>query len=199
MTINNFTYNTWTIIDETRKGSSNCSWGPNVTHMQTIFAKQTWEYEYLTALSNSVIYVSMTMTYDTWIISIGDIMICSVFGINTTSDISKLLYFLFQLVKDPTRIGNILDMVFVTSFGIVYDQKVGLPFSDHNSISMLLSRKSFSGRKSQKLSYHLRRQTGIISGIFYITLHGIVLLWMLTKIVYVYMGCMVWFVLSAVN
>ena len=88
--------------------------------------------------------------------------------------------FLFQLVKDPTRNGNILDMVFVTSLGIVYDQKVGLPFSDHNSISMLLSRKSFSGRKSQKLSYHLRRQTGIISGIFYITLHGIVLLWILT-------------------
>ena len=88
--------------------------------------------------------------------------------------------FLFQLVKDPSRNGNILDMVFVTSLGIVYDKKVGLPFSDHNSISMLLSRKSFFGRKSQKLSYHLRGQTGIISGIFYITLHGIVLLWILT-------------------
>ena len=24
-----FTYNTWIIIDETRKGSSHCSWGPN--------------------------------------------------------------------------------------------------------------------------------------------------------------------------
>ena len=65
--------------------------------------------------------------------------------------------FLFQLVKDPTRNGNILDLVFVTSLDLVYDLKVGLPFSDHNSISMLLSRKSFSGRKSQKLSYSFKK------------------------------------------
>lgn len=56
--------------------------------------------------------------------------------------------FLFQLVKDPTRNGNILDLVFVTSLDLVDDLKVGLPFSDHNSISMLLSRKSFFERKS---------------------------------------------------
>ena len=65
--------------------------------------------------------------------------------------------FLFQLVKDPTRNGNILDLVFVTSLDLVYDLKVGLPFSDHNSISTLLSRKSFSGRKSQKLSYSFKK------------------------------------------
>ena len=34
--------------------------------------------------------------------------------------------FLFQLVKDPTRNGNILDLVFVLSFDLVYDLKVGL-------------------------------------------------------------------------
>ena len=80
------------MIDETRKGSSHCSWGPNVAQIQTIFAKEMGEYEYLTALSNSVIYVSMT-TYDTWIISIGNIAwFVVIFGINTTSDISKLLY-----------------------------------------------------------------------------------------------------------
>ena len=65
--------------------------------------------------------------------------------------------FLFQLVNDPTRNGNILDLVFVTSLDLVYDLKVGLPFSDHNSISTLLSRKSFSGRKSQKLSYSFKK------------------------------------------
>ena len=35
--------------------------------------------------------------------------------------------FLVQLVKDPTRNGNILDLVFVTSPDLVYDLKVSLP------------------------------------------------------------------------
>ena len=65
--------------------------------------------------------------------------------------------FLFQLVKDPTRNGNILDLVFVTSLDLVYDLKVSLPFSDHNLISMLLSRKSFPGRKSQKLNSSFKK------------------------------------------
>ena len=71
--------------------------------------------------------------------------------------LSDIIYdnFLFQLVKDPTRNANILILVFVASLDPVYDLKVGLPFSDHNSISMLLSRKSFPGRKSQKLSYSI--------------------------------------------
>ena len=70
----------------------------------------------------------------------------------------KLIHdnFLFQLVKDPTRNGNILDLVFVLSFDLVYDLKVGLPFSDHNSISVLLSRKPSPGGKSQKLSYSFK-------------------------------------------
>ena len=55
--------------------------------------------------------------------------------------------FLFQLVKDPTRNGNILDLVFVLSFDLVYDLKVGLPFSDHNSISMLLSGETVPWRE----------------------------------------------------
>ena len=65
--------------------------------------------------------------------------------------------FLFQIVKDPTRNRNILYLVFVTSLDLVYDLKVGLPFSDHNSISMILSRKSFPGGKSQKLSYSFKK------------------------------------------
>ena len=43
------------------------------------------------------------------------------------------------------------------SLDLVYDLKVGLPFSDHNWISKLLSRKSFPGRKSQKLSYSFKK------------------------------------------
>ena len=65
--------------------------------------------------------------------------------------------FLFQLVKDPTRTGNILDLVFVMSLDLVYDLKVRLPFSDHNSISMLLLRKSIPGQTSQKLSYCFKK------------------------------------------
>ena len=69
--------------------------------------------------------------------------------------VSFILYttILFQLVKDPTHNGNILDLVFVMSLDLGYDLKVGLPFSGHNSISMVLSRKSFPGGKSQKFNY----------------------------------------------
>ena len=45
--------------------------------------------------------------------------------------------FLFQLFMDPTRNGNILHLVFVTSLDLLYDLRVVLPFSRHNSISIL--------------------------------------------------------------
>lgn len=65
--------------------------------------------------------------------------------------------FLIQQVKDPTRNGNILDLVFVMSLDLVYNLKVVVHFSDHNSISILLLRKSLSGRKSQKSSYSFKK------------------------------------------
>ena len=100
--------------------------------------------------------------------------------------------FLFQLVKDSTRNGNILDLVLVLSFDLVYDLKVGLPFSDPKSISMLLSRKQFPGRKSQKLSYSFKKADWDDLRILF-TLHSMALCF------YAYwhrssMGCMVWFV-----
>ena len=75
--------------------------------------------------------------------------------------VSFILYttILFQLVKDPTHNGNILDLVFVTSLDLGYDLKVGLPFSGHNSISMVLSRKSFpeGNRRSLTIDWdHVR-------------------------------------------
>ena len=63
--------------------------------------------------------------------------------------------------------------MFVTSLDLVYDLKVGLPFSDHNSISILLWRKSFPGRKSQKLSYSFKKAAWDHFRIFFMTLHGI--------------------------
>lgn len=65
--------------------------------------------------------------------------------------------FLFQLVKDLICNGNILDLVFVMFFDLVYDLKVGLFFFDYNLIFMLLLRKLFFERKLQKLSYLFKK------------------------------------------
>ena len=46
--------------------------------------------------------------------------------------------FLTQLVNEPTRESNILDLVLTTSPDLVNDLVVGEPFSDHNSISFHL-------------------------------------------------------------
>ena len=84
---------------------------------------------------------------------------CASVDSNTATLLSDIIHdnFLFQLVKDPTRNGNILDLVFVTSPDLVYDLNIGPPFSDHNSISMLLRRKSLPGRKSQKLTFSFKK------------------------------------------
>lgn len=61
--------------------------------------------------------------------------------------------FLTQLVNQPTRESNILDLVLTTSPDLVDNLAVGEPFSDHNSISFLLSGIPYIQRKSQKLLY----------------------------------------------
>ena len=65
--------------------------------------------------------------------------------------------FLTQLVKDPTREENILDLAFVSSPDLVHDLTVGQPFSDHNSINLLLSRSSYGDRRSEKSAYSFRK------------------------------------------
>ena len=65
--------------------------------------------------------------------------------------------FLTQLVKDPTREENILDLAFVSSPDLVHDLTVGQPFSDHNSINLLLSRSSYGDRRSEKLACSFRK------------------------------------------
>lgn len=61
--------------------------------------------------------------------------------------------FLTQLVNEPTRESNILNLVLTTSPDLVNDLVVGESFSDHNSISFLLSGIPYLQRKSQKLLY----------------------------------------------
>ena len=65
--------------------------------------------------------------------------------------------FLTQLVKDPTREENILDLALVSSPDLVHDITIGQPFSDHNSINLFLSSSSHMGRKSEKLAYSFRK------------------------------------------
>ena len=61
--------------------------------------------------------------------------------------------FLTQLINEPTRDSNILDLVLTTSPDLVNHLSIGEPFSDHNSISFLLSGTPYVQRKSQKLLY----------------------------------------------
>lgn len=61
--------------------------------------------------------------------------------------------FLTQLINEPTRDSNILDLVLTTSPDLVNHLVVGEPFSDHNSISFSLSGIPYVQRKSQKLLY----------------------------------------------
>ena len=61
--------------------------------------------------------------------------------------------FLTQLVKEPTRESNILDLVLTTSPDSITDLSIGEPFYDHNSINFSLSGKPYVHRKSQRLFY----------------------------------------------
>ena len=49
------------------------------------------------------------------------------------------------------------DLAFVSSPDLVHDLTVGQPFSDHNSINLLLSRSSYGDRRSEKLAYSFRK------------------------------------------
>ena len=61
---------------------------------------------------------------------------------------------LTQLVKEPTRDSNILDLALTTSPDSITDLSIGEPFSDHNSINFSLSGKPYVQRKSQRLFYY---------------------------------------------
>ena len=65
--------------------------------------------------------------------------------------------FLSQLVGEPIRDRNILDLVLATSADIVQDLLVSEPFSDHNLITFSVTTSPVFPCKSQKLSYASRK------------------------------------------
>lgn len=65
--------------------------------------------------------------------------------------------FLSQLVGEPTRDQNILDLELATSTDIVQDLIVGEPFSHHNLITFSVTTSFVLPCKSQKLNYAFRK------------------------------------------
>ena len=61
--------------------------------------------------------------------------------------------FLTQLVSEPTRNQNILDLLITTSPDIIDRLVVGDCFSDHNSLSFEILRSPYTQRKSRKCFY----------------------------------------------
>ena len=65
--------------------------------------------------------------------------------------------FFTQLVNEPTRECNILDLVLTTSPEFVRELAVGEPFSDHFCLTFFLSGSLPRPRKSKKLVYAYRK------------------------------------------
>lgn len=61
--------------------------------------------------------------------------------------------FLYQLVDEPTREKNILDLVLTTNADLINNLKVGEPFSDHNLISFRVDTRPYQNRVSKKEVY----------------------------------------------
>ena len=70
--------------------------------------------------------------------------------------------FFTQLVNEPTRECNILDLVLTTSPEFVCELAVGEPFSDHFCLTFFLSGSLPRPHKSKKLFMHKERQIGNI-------------------------------------
>ena len=58
--------------------------------------------------------------------------------------------FLYQLVEEPTRENNILDLVLTTNIELINDLEVGEPFSDHHSITFTVNTCPYQQRISKK-------------------------------------------------
>ena len=61
--------------------------------------------------------------------------------------------FLYQIVDQPTREKNILDLILTTNVDLISDLEVGEPFSDHNSIRFSLNTRPYENRTSKKKVY----------------------------------------------
>ena len=90
-----------------------------------------------------------------------------------------------QLVNEPTRERNILDLVLTTSPEFVRELAVGEPFSDHHCLTFFFSGSLPLPRKSRKLVYAYRMSDWEhLKSLFSHTHHGIVhistTIWMIT-------------------
>ena len=65
--------------------------------------------------------------------------------------------FLHQLVNEPTRDKNLLDLVLTTNNDLVNNVTVGEPFSDHNAITFTINGAPYTSRISQKYTYALNK------------------------------------------
>ena len=61
--------------------------------------------------------------------------------------------FLHQLVNEPTRDKNLLDLVLTTNYDMVNNLTVGEPFSDHNAITFTIDSAPYTSRISKKYTY----------------------------------------------
>ena len=61
--------------------------------------------------------------------------------------------FLNQMVDEPTRENNILDLVLTTNIDLINNLEVGEPFSDHNSITFTINTRTYQQRISMKENY----------------------------------------------
>ena len=65
--------------------------------------------------------------------------------------------FLTQMVHQPTRDKNILNLILTTSVDYVQDVEVGDPFSDHNEITFKIYCNPYENRKSRRQFYCYKR------------------------------------------
>jgi hypothetical protein len=92
------------------------------------------------------------------VILLGDFNITGINWINLSSQRNSVLqnllvdivhdHFLNQLIDQPTRDLNILDLILTTSIDYVQDVQVGEPFSDHNLITFKICRRPYENRQS---------------------------------------------------
>lgn len=61
--------------------------------------------------------------------------------------------FLYQMVDEPTRENNILDLVLTTNIDLINNLEVSEPFSDHNSITFTVNTRPHQQQISTKENY----------------------------------------------
>jgi len=61
--------------------------------------------------------------------------------------------FLYQMVDEPSRENNILDLVLTTNINLTNNLEVSAPFPDHNSTTFTLNTHPYQQRISAKKNY----------------------------------------------